>query len=115
MFHGVSMSQQLELFLQKQVVLALESDGWLVIQNPQRKGAGVNECFGFKRGVPDLMVLKNKKIIFLELKSEYFNGKKLILGKLSDDQVNMHNLIKTEGFEVYTVYNMEDLKCIFRR
>lgn len=112
------MNIQLELFLQKQVVLLLESYGWLVIQNSQKKGAGVNECFGFKRGVPDLMVLKDKRIIFLELKSEIFDGAKqrTIVGKLSADQKNMHNLIKSEGFEVYTISNMIELhQCLSKR
>lgn len=112
------MNIQLELFLQKQVVLLLESYGWLVIQNSQRKGAGISECFGFKRGVPDLMVLKDKRIIFLELKSETFDPVKqrTIVGKLSPEQKNMHNLIKSEGFEVYTVSNMTELQqCLSKK
>lgn len=106
------MGIQLELFLQKQVVLFLESEGWLVIQNSQRKGAGVHECFGFKAGVPDLLILKNERIMFLELKSEKFNSAtlKYTSGRLSNDQKNMHSLIKAQGFQVHTVKNMTEVQ-----
>jgi len=105
------MNVQTELFLQRQVVLLLESNGWLVIQNPQRKGYGVHERFGFKKGVPDLLVIKNGRFIFLELKSERINttNGKIIRGRLSEDQENMIEILRSNRIEVYVVSNIDEV------
>jgi hypothetical protein len=92
-------------------VLLLESNGWLVIQNPQRKGYGVHERFGFKKGVPDLLVIKNGRLIFLELKSERINTKngKITVGKVSEEQELMIQILRTNRIEVYVVSNIDEV------
>lgn len=103
------MNIQTELFFQRQVVLLLENNGWLVIQNPQRKSCGIHERFGFKKGVPDLLVIKNGRVIFLELKSERIVNCKLTRGRVSKEQKSMIDLLKSHKIEVYIVSNMDEI------
>jgi Holliday junction resolvase len=47
-----------EALLQRKIILKLEQDGWYVIKLIQTN----------KNGLPDLMALKDGKVIFLEIK-----------------------------------------------
>ena len=54
---------------------------------------------GLTAGIPDLLILHNKTVYFLELKSEN--------GKLSTVQKIIHAALSARGYQVSTVYNFE--------
>jgi hypothetical protein len=54
---------------------------------------------GLTSGIPDLLILHNSTVYFLELKSEN--------GKLSDVQKIIHAALSARGYSVATVYNFE--------
>ena len=51
--------------------------------------------------MPDLMLLKDGKTFFIECKAEK--------GKLSELQKYRHEQLQEEGFEVYTIYKMDQI------
>lgn len=60
----------------------------------------VKVCMGMARGFPDLIIFRqNGGVLLLELKTKK--------GKLSEVQNNMHEVVKSYGFEVYTSYGLE--------
>jgi hypothetical protein len=54
--------------------------------------------------MPDLMLLKGGKTFFIECKAEK--------GKLSELQKYRHEQLQEEGFEVYTIYKMDEIPNI---
>ena len=51
--------------------------------------------------MPDLMLLKDGKTFFIECKAEK--------GRLSELQKYRHEQLQEEGFEVYTIYKMDQI------
>lgn len=54
---------------------------------------------GLTSGIPDILILHNKTVYFLELKAEN--------GKLSAVQKIIHAALSARGYQVATVYNFE--------
>lgn len=54
--------------------------------------------------MPDLMLLKDGKTFFIECKAEK--------GRLSELQKYRHEQLRDEGFGVYTIYKMDEIKNI---
>ena len=54
--------------------------------------------------MPDLMLLKDGKTFFIECKAEK--------GRLSELQKYRHEQLEEEGFRVYTIYKMDEIKFI---
>jgi hypothetical protein len=52
--------------------------------------------------MPDLILLKDGKTFFIECKAEK--------GRLSELQKYRHEQLKDEGFEVRTIYKLEEIK-----
>ena len=65
--------------------------GWYVVK--------IIQCN--KNGMPDLMLLKSGKTFFIECKAEK--------GRLSELQKYRHEQLREEGFEVYTIYKMDEI------
>lgn len=55
---------------------------------------------GLTSGIPDILILNNGTVYFLELKSEN--------GKLSDVQKIIHAALTRMGYQVATAYNFEE-------
>jgi len=66
-----------------------------------------------ERGFPDLMVFKNSKTIFFELKKSkgeiYKKNGKIREGKHIQEQVRFHEKLRKEGFDVYFIWNLKML------
>lgn len=60
-----------------------------------------NKKSGVRRGLPDLIIIVNKKLIFIELK----NGKG---GKLSPEQKNFIEKLKEAGANAFVCWSFED-------
>lgn len=80
-----------ESILQSKVLRHFELLGWYVVK--------IIQCN--KNGMPDLMLLKGGKTFFIECKAEK--------GKLSELQKYRHEQLQEEGFEVYTIYKMDQI------
>lgn len=55
---------------------------------------------GLAPGMPDLCILENGTIYFIEFKSEK--------GKLSDKQKMLHRILKEKGYQVAAAYSFEE-------
>jgi len=62
-----------------------------------------------QRGFPDLLLLKDSKIVFIELKNP--NGH----GRLSAPQTRMIEKFKKEKVNIYVVENFEQFEAIKKR
>lgn len=71
----------------------LKATGWLVIRNQQNIGS--------MKGISDFTIIKEGRVIFLEVKSER--------GKQSDEQRNFEMLIKLHGGEYYLIKSINEL------
>jgi hypothetical protein len=80
-----------ESIIQKKVSDYFKLQGWLVVK--------VIQCT--LNGFPDLMLFKNGKTFFIETKAEG--------GIVSPLQFYRHEQLMKEGFEVYIIYNLNDL------
>ncbi len=83
-----------ESILQGRIRAYLINDGWEVVKL----------ILTSKPGIPDLMCLKNGKIIFIEVKQPN--------GKLSKLQEYMINKLITIGFDTYVIRSVEQIKTI---
>jgi Holliday junction resolvase len=83
-----------ESILQGRIKAYLINDGWEVVKL----------ILTSKPGIPDLMCLKNGKIIFIEVKQPN--------GKLSKLQEYMINKLITIGFDTYVIRSVEQIKTI---
>lgn len=83
-----------ESILQGRIRVFLINEGWEVIKL----------VLTSKPGIPDLMCLKNGKIIFIEVKQAN--------GKLSKLQEYMINKLITIGFDTYVIRSVEQIKTI---
>lgn len=83
-----------ESILQGKILKHFELLGWYVVK--------IIQCN--KNGMPDLMLLKGGKTFFIECKAEK--------GRLSELQKYRHEQLEEEGFRVYTIYKMDEIKNI---
>lgn len=66
-----------------------------------------NAIPGLRKGMPDVGVLWNHGIYFLEVKTE--------TGKLSIDQINCHEELTLKGFPVATVSGIDAVREVLRQ
>lgn len=59
-------------------------------------------AMGMRTGWPDLEIFTDEKIVFIELKA----GK----NKLTENQVDVHHALKSNGFPVYACWSLEEVK-----
>ena len=88
----------LEGEFQKQVIKTLKAKKWYVIRTQM----------GIKSGISDLLIMKNGRTIWLELKRP--DGK----GKPSLQQIKVVNDIINHGCEAYFVKSIEELEEIIK-
>jgi Holliday junction resolvase len=80
-----------ESIIQSKVIKHFELKGYLVVK--------IIQCN--KNGMPDLMLLKDGKTFFIECKTEK--------GRLSELQKYRHEQLQEHGFEVRTIYKIQDI------
>jgi len=89
-----------EAKVQSEIVKTLRLLGYLVIHIPNQATHGVRRYSGLMTGAPDLIVLGDNKIWFLEVKT--------IDGKQSRAQSIVQKLIEDRGFSYNIVRSVED-------
>jgi VRR-NUC domain len=65
----------------------------------QRSLAGINSGLGVVSGVPDVIIIKDGRVFALELKTER--------GRLSPDQLKVHDEMRAAGCEVGVAYGLD--------
>lgn len=78
----------------------------LVIEVKKRGGLCLKLVTTFFSGLPDrLILLPNKTIYFVELKTTGLKARKL--------QINVHKVIQNLGFDVYVIDTIQKVKELF--
>ena len=62
------------------------------------------KSLGTKAGFPDIQILYNEKVLFIELKS--------LTGKLTDSQKALFQQIESNGFPVHIIRTFEDFRTL---
>ena len=93
--------QRKESDVQRAIVQALSSAGWLVMHIPNQSTRGRQRWSGLMPGAPDLVAVKHGRVLFLEVKTEK--------GKVSAKQSEVHDLLRLHGMEVRVVRNIDDI------
>jgi len=94
-----------ERSLQNAIVKALDLLGFLVIHIPNQYSKGRVRDAGFVSGAPDLIVLKDGKVFFLEIKTQ--TGRVRASQKLFAERVRQH------GFDYFVIRSLDDaLKAV---
>lgn len=83
-----------ESIVQSKVKAYFESEGWLVVK--------IIQCT--LNGWPDLQLHKAGKTFFIETKTES--------GKVTPLQEYRHEQLRKQGFEVYVIYNLNEIKYV---
>ena len=86
--------------VQSAIVRALSQLGFLVIHVPNQATRGRQRYSGLLSGAPDLIVIGNGRIWFLEVKKPG--------GKQSHSQVMVQRLIEERGFAYYVVHSVDE-------
>ncbi len=94
------MKRRRESEIQSAIVKALNRLGFLVIHIPNQATRGRYRYSGLLPGAPDLIVIGDKRIVFMEVKRAD--------GKQSDAQAVVQRLIEQRGFEYYVVRSLDD-------
>ncbi len=89
-----------ERALQYSIVKALRFLGYIVIHIPNQYSLGRIRDAGVVAGAPDLIVLKDGRVWFLEVKTEY--------GRLSRSQEEFAEQLRSHGFEYHVVRSVDD-------
>jgi Holliday junction resolvase len=87
--------------LQRGIVQVLSHAGWLVMHIPNQSTRGRQRWAGLMPGAPDLVAVKQTRVVFLEVKTEK--------GKISEKQSEVHDLLRLHGMEVRVVRGIEDI------
>lgn len=85
-----------ESILQAKIIKALESAGWFVVKLIQTS----------KNGIPDLLCLKNKEVVFIEVKAEK--------NKPSPLQMYVMGKIKEQNVKTIIAYDLKDINAIIK-
>lgn len=80
-----------ESFIQSKIIKDLEAAGWMVVKLIQTN----------KNGIPDLLCLKNKETVFIEVKSEK--------GIVSELQKYRHRQLAQQNFLTIIAYSTKDI------
>jgi hypothetical protein len=89
-----------ERSLQNKIVKALNLLGYIVIHIPNQYSLGRIRDAGVLSGAPDLIVLKDGKVWFLEVKTKS--------GRLRPSQKAFGKLLYEHGFQYHVVRSVED-------
>jgi hypothetical protein len=89
-----------ERSLQASIVRALNLLGYIVIHIPNQYSYGRIRDAGVLSGAPDLIVLKDGKVWFLEVKTEN--------GRLRPSQKEFGKLLYEHGFQYHVVRSVDD-------
>ena len=90
--------------IQRQIVDYLQLNGWLTIQT--YLGSTRGGSVWMQKGMPDLCAIKDGRHIWLEVKTPK--------GRLSAEQVRLHNDMREAGAEVYVVRDVKDVLQIVK-
>ena len=94
-----------ERSLQAAIVKALNLLGFLVIHVPNQYSKGRVRDAGFVSGAPDLIVLKDGKVFFLEVKTK--------TGRVRPSQKLFAERLRRQGFDYFVVRSLDDaLKAV---
>jgi hypothetical protein len=94
------MHKRRESEIQAAIVKALSQLGFLVIHVPNQATRGKYRYSGLLPGAPDLIVIGNNRIYFMEVKKHN--------GKQSPSQMVVQRMIEERGFEYYVVRSLDD-------
>ena len=90
-----------ESAVQRAIVQALAYAGWLVMHIPNQSTLGRQKWAGLLPGAPDLVAVKQGRVVFLEVKIE--------TGKVSEKQAEVHDLLCRQKAEVRVVRGVDDI------
>jgi Holliday junction resolvase len=94
-----------ERSLQNAIVKALDLLGFLVIHIPNQYSKGRVRDAGFVSGAPDLIVLKDGKVFFLEIKTQ--------TGRVRASQKLFAERLRRQGFDYFVIRSLDDaLKAV---
>jgi len=94
------MHKRRESEIQAAIVKALSQLGFLVIHVPNQATRGRFRYSGLLPGAPDLIVIGNNRIYFMEVKKHN--------GKQSPSQLVVQRMIEERGFEYHVVRSLDD-------
>jgi hypothetical protein len=94
------MRKRSESEIQSAIVKALSQLGFLVIHVPNQATRGRFRYSGLLPGAPDLIVIGNNRIYFMEVKKHN--------GKQSPSQIVVQRMIEERGFEYHVVRSLDD-------
>jgi hypothetical protein len=94
------MRKRSESEIQAAIVKALSQLGFLVIHVPNQATRGRFRYSGLLPGAPDLIVIGNNRIYFMEVKKHN--------GKQSPSQIVVQRMIEERGFEYHVVRSLDD-------
>ncbi len=89
-----------EAEVQAAIVRALSTLGFVVIHIPNQATKGRQRYSGFLAGAPDLIVIGNKRIYFMEVKAED--------GRQSPKQKIVQAMLEERGFDYHIVRSVDD-------
>jgi len=98
------MHKRRESEIQAAIVKALSQLGFLVIHIPNQATRGRYRYSGLLPGAPDLIVIGNNRIYFMEVKKHN--------GKQSPSQIVVQQMIGARGFEYYVVRSVDEALSI---
>jgi len=98
------MYKRRESEIQAAIVKALSQLGFLVIHIPNQATRGRYRYSGLLPGAPDLIVIGNNRIYFMEVKKHN--------GKQSPSQMIVQQMIEERGFEYYVVRSVDEALSI---
>jgi Holliday junction resolvase len=98
------MHKRRESEIQADIVRALSQLGFLVIHIPNQATRGRYRYSGLLPGAPDLIVIGNNRIYFMEVKKHN--------GKQSPSQMVVQQMIEARGFEYYVVRSVDEALSI---
>ncbi len=94
------MNKRREAEIQAAIVKALSRLGFLVIHVPNQATRGKHRYSGLLPGAPDLIVIGNKRIYFMEVKTED--------GRQSPKQKMVQAMLEERGFDYCIVRSIDD-------
>jgi Holliday junction resolvase len=89
-----------EAEIQAAIVKALSTLGFVVIHIPNQATKGRQRYSGLLPGAPDLIVIGDNKVIFMEVKTEK--------GRQSPNQMLVQTMLEERGFPYFIVRSVDD-------
>jgi predicted type IV restriction endonuclease len=104
-WHAMKPTKNNERSLQAIIVKALNLLGFIVIHIPNQYSRGRVRDAGVVSGAPDLIVLKEGKVFFLEVKTK--------TGRVRPSQKLFAERVRSHGFDYHLVRSLDDaLKAV---